>query len=169
MGKARQVSVGKPSVIVLAGPNGAGKTTCAPTVLRETLAVSADDITPDSATSSRSTDLWPRHGECTIIRPWAGCVYLLQAKETEPFTFSIRLFGDKSASRTPMSDEHEVDVRALMREGTKIDAAMSEAARQAALRHNQLGFPLVTWRDGQVVEIPPDEIVVPDPERHYSA
>ena len=68
-----------------------------------------------------------------------------------------------------MSDEQQVDIRALMREGTKIDAAMSEAARQAALRHKQLGFPLVTWRDGQVVEIPPDEIVVPEPTKHHRA
>ena len=62
-----------------------------------------------------------------------------------------------------MSDEHERDISALMRDGTKIDAAMSEAARQAALRHKQLGFPLVVWRDGKVVEIPPDQIVVPEP------
>ena len=63
-----------------------------------------------------------------------------------------------------MSDEREVDIDALMRDGTKIDAAMSEAARRAALLHKQLGFPLVGWRDGQVVEIPPDEIVVPEPK-----
>ena len=39
------MSVGNPSVIVLAGPNGAGKTTCAPTLLRETLGVV--EIPPD--------------------------------------------------------------------------------------------------------------------------
>ena len=68
-----------------------------------------------------------------------------------------------------MSDEQETDIDALMREGTKIDAAMCEAVRRAALRHKQLGFPLVGWRNGQVVEIPPDEIVVPEPKGHYSA
>jgi hypothetical protein len=65
-----------------------------------------------------------------------------------------------------MNAEREVDIDAMMRDGTKIDAAMSEAARQAALRHKQLGFPLVVWRDGQVVEIPPDQIVVPEPRVH---
>ncbi len=63
-----------------------------------------------------------------------------------------------------MNDEREIDIGALMREGTKIDAAMSEAVRRAVLQHKQLGIPLVTWRDGQVVEIPPDEIVVPSPD-----
>ncbi len=63
-----------------------------------------------------------------------------------------------------MNAEDPKDIRALMRDGTKIDAAMSEAARQAAIRHKQLGFPLVVWRDGQVVEIPPDQIVIPEPE-----
>lgn len=63
-----------------------------------------------------------------------------------------------------MNNEREIDIDALMRDGTRIDAAMSEAVRQAALRHKQLGFPLVVWRDGQVVEIPPDEIVIPEPE-----
>ena len=62
-----------------------------------------------------------------------------------------------------MNDEREIDIDALMRDGTRIDAAMSEGVRQAALRHKQLGFPLVAWRDGQVVEIPPDDIVVPEP------
>lgn len=68
-----------------------------------------------------------------------------------------------------MSNEQENDIDALMREGTKIDAAMSEAVRRAALRHKQFGFPLVTWRDGQVVEIPPDEIVVLEPRRDHDA
>jgi hypothetical protein len=61
-----------------------------------------------------------------------------------------------------MSGEENIDIDALVRDGAKIDAAMAEAARQAMLRHKQLGFPLVVWRDGQVVEIPPDEIVVPE-------
>jgi len=63
-----------------------------------------------------------------------------------------------------MSNEQEIDIDALMRDGTKIDAAMSEAVRRAALLHKQLGLPMVGWRDGQVVEVPPDEIVVPGPK-----
>jgi hypothetical protein len=46
-----------------------------------------------------------------------------------------------------------------------IDDAISQAGRDARLRHKQLGVPLVMWRDGKVVEIPPEEIVVdPSPQ-----
>jgi hypothetical protein len=36
--------------------------------------------------------------------------------------------------------------------------------RFADTDRKQLGVPLVVWRDGQVVEIPPEEIVVDPPE-----
>jgi hypothetical protein len=35
-----------------------------------------------------------------------------------------------------------------------------QAGREALARHKRLGLPIVTWRDGRVVEIPPEEIVV---------
>jgi len=54
------------------------------------------------------------------------------------------------------------DISRLFREGTPIDEAMSAAVREAVLRHKQLGLPLVVWRDGKTVLIPPDEIEVPD-------
>jgi len=56
-----------------------------------------------------------------------------------------------------------VDVDQLCQEGTQIDLAVERAARDARLRHKQLGVPLVVWRDGKVVEIPPEEIVVDPP------
>ncbi|MDX1947185.1 MAG: hypothetical protein SFU86_17425 [Pirellulaceae bacterium] len=56
-----------------------------------------------------------------------------------------------------------VDVNQICREGTKIDEAVERAARDARLRHKQMGVPLVVWQDGKVVEIPPEEIVVDPP------
>jgi len=47
--------------------------------------------------------------------------------------------------------------------GSAIDAAIEQAGRDARLRHKQLGVPIVVWRDGQIVEIPPEEIVVDPP------
>ena len=38
------------------------------------------------------------------------------------------------------------------------------AERNARLKHKQLGVPLVVWRDGKVVEIPPAEIVIDPPD-----
>ena len=48
------------------------------------------------------------------------------------------------------------------------DQAVNRAARDAHLMHKQLGVPLVVWRDGKVVEIPPEEIIVDPPEEPAS-
>ena len=53
-----------------------------------------------------------------------------------------------------------VDIDEIRRNGAEIDNAVARAGREARLKHKQLGVPLVVWRDGQVVEIPPEEIVV---------
>jgi len=53
-----------------------------------------------------------------------------------------------------------VDVDEICLDGNEIDAAVERAAREARLKHKQLGVPLVVWRDGKVIEIPPEEIVV---------
>jgi hypothetical protein len=57
-----------------------------------------------------------------------------------------------------------VDIDKLFEDGTSIDEAIEQAGRDARLKHKQLGVPLVVWRDGKVVEIPPEEIVVDPPD-----
>jgi hypothetical protein len=52
----------------------------------------------------------------------------------------------------------------LLADTERVTAAIQQAGREARLRHKQLGVPLVVWRDGQVVQIPPEEIVVDLPE-----
>jgi len=63
-----------------------------------------------------------------------------------------------------MVGKNQPDIAKLFQEGTQIDAAVERAAREARLRHKQLGVPLVVWREGKVVEIPPEEIVVDPPD-----
>ena len=41
---------------------------------------------------------------------------------------------------------------------------LREAGRQARIRHKKLGHPIVSWHDGKVVIIPPEEITVEDEE-----
>jgi hypothetical protein len=53
-----------------------------------------------------------------------------------------------------------VDIDKICREGTLIDQAVANAARDARLLHKRMGVPLVVWQDGKIVEIPPEEIVV---------
>jgi hypothetical protein len=62
-----------------------------------------------------------------------------------------------------MTDQAPVDVEKLFESGTAIDEAIAEAGRDARLKHKLLGVPLVVCRDGQVVLIPPEEIVVDPP------
>ena len=43
-----------------------------------------------------------------------------------------------------------------------IESAMREAVRDAVIMHKRMGLPMVVWRDGQVVWVPADELVVND-------
>ena len=54
------------------------------------------------------------------------------------------------------------DIGAIFREGTLIDQAVAEGARQALLRHKRAGCPIVVWRNGKVVRIPASRIRVPE-------
>lgn len=53
-------------------------------------------------------------------------------------------------------------VAEIFEEGTPIDRALQRAARTAAIEHKREGVPLVIWRDGEVVLVPPEEIEIPD-------
>lgn len=64
-----------------------------------------------------------------------------------------------------MSDKIAVDIQALFADGKAIDAALAEAGRNAMIMHKRLGFPAVSWENGRVVLIPPDDIVVDEPPR----
>lgn len=46
-----------------------------------------------------------------------------------------------------------LDIRAEM--------ALKEAVAGAIAEHKRRGYPIVVWRDGKTVSIPPEEIVVP--------
>lgn len=41
-----------------------------------------------------------------------------------------------------------------------IEKILQRAVRHALLRHKRLGNPIAAWKDGQVVIIPPEEIVI---------
>jgi hypothetical protein len=46
----------------------------------------------------------------------------------------------------------------------RIQRALRAAVRDALMRHKQAGLPVVIWRDGAVVWIPPEEIVLQEDE-----
>ena len=62
-----------------------------------------------------------------------------------------------------MSDKR-VDIGALLEDRQAIDRALQRAVRDAVRRHKLLGNPVAIWRDGKVVWIPPEQIVLKDDE-----
>ncbi len=57
----------------------------------------------------------------------------------------------------------EPTLKELFEDGRSIDEALKEAARDARRLHKALGNPMATWKDGQVVWIQPEDIVVDTP------
>ena len=59
-----------------------------------------------------------------------------------------------------MSTEKISSVSEKMRNQPLIQEALREAVQDAVREHKLLGQPIVIWRDGQVVWVPPEEIVL---------
>ena len=55
------------------------------------------------------------------------------------------------------------NISALFEDGAAIDAALARAAEAARREARLLGRPLIVWQDGQVVEVPPDQIPAGSP------
>ncbi len=60
---------------------------------------------------------------------------------------------------TEVSDANP-DISAILQDRERIDRALRRAVREAVRRHKLLGNPIAEWRDGEVVWISPEEIVV---------
>ena len=43
----------------------------------------------------------------------------------------------------------------------EIEKVLRRAVNHALLMHKRLGNPIATWKDGKVVIVPPEEIVIP--------
>jgi hypothetical protein len=59
-----------------------------------------------------------------------------------------------------MNETHGKDLATIITDATEITRALERAAREAHLLHKKLGKPIIVWRDGQVVCIPPEEIQI---------
>jgi hypothetical protein len=57
-----------------------------------------------------------------------------------------------------MKNQERKDISKIFQEGTPIDNAILAAGRNAIREHKQKGQPLVVWRDGKTVLIPPEEL-----------
>jgi len=60
-----------------------------------------------------------------------------------------------------MSTRINTDNRSFVDFGKDVERALQRAVRQALLMHKRIGNPIAIWRDGKVVIVPPEEIVIP--------
>jgi hypothetical protein len=51
----------------------------------------------------------------------------------------------------------------LRQQADALTAACQEAVREALLFHKRNGNSIAVWRDGRVVTVPPEEIVIDEP------
>lgn len=61
-----------------------------------------------------------------------------------------------------MSVSEKKTIDELFRDGKEIDKALKKAVQHALLQHKKAGNPVAAWRDGKVVLIKPEDIVVED-------
>ncbi len=61
-----------------------------------------------------------------------------------------------------MNENGKLTVTERMRDTAGMLKAMGEAVRATVREHKLLGHPIVIWRDGKVVVVPPEEIVLQD-------
>ena len=59
--------------------------------------------------------------------------------------------------KQPISDPAE-----RLNDTARVTAAMRAGVRAELLKHKQAGLPICVWKDGKVVWIPADEIVIED-------
>jgi hypothetical protein len=61
----------------------------------------------------------------------------------------------KDTSKAVLTDDY------FATHAKEIERVFRLAVNDALLMHKRLGNPIATWKDGKVVIIPPEEIVVP--------
>jgi hypothetical protein len=62
--------------------------------------------------------------------------------------------------RSRVSEPKPKNIGRLFGEGTLIDKAISDAAREALRFHKRIGNPIAQWRNGKVVWVQPADIVI---------
>lgn len=60
-----------------------------------------------------------------------------------------------------MSTEIKLTKRLFMDHGKDIERVLQHAVHNALRMHKRLGNPIAIWKDGKVVIVPPEEIVIP--------
>ena len=78
--------------------------------------------------------------------------------------------GVRQKASKPLKTKRPQTIREIMSEGTRLDEAMAQAAREAWALHKRAGLPVPIWRAGKIVWIKPEDIPLPnDDEREIES
>ncbi len=61
-----------------------------------------------------------------------------------------------------MAEKNGQSIDEIFEDGTAIDEALRQSAQDARRLHKALGQPIAEWRNGKVVWIKPEDIVIYD-------
>ena len=61
-----------------------------------------------------------------------------------------------------MKAEQDIDIPEILKDEPRVQKALRDAVQKAIRFHKLMGRPIFVWRDGKVVEIPPEEIQLLD-------
>lgn len=65
-----------------------------------------------------------------------------------------------------MKEEKEINIPEILKDRARLQRALEGAVQKALRMHKLMGVPAVVWEDGKVVEIPPEEIQLEEPNGH---
>lgn len=57
-----------------------------------------------------------------------------------------------------MSKDQEINIPEILKDRTRVQKALRDGVQEAIRIHKLMGVPIIVWRDGKVVEIPPEQI-----------
>ena len=60
-----------------------------------------------------------------------------------------------------MTTEIKLTKRLFIDHGKDIERVLQLAVHDALRMHKRIGNPIATWKDGKVVIVPPEEIIIP--------
>ena len=60
-----------------------------------------------------------------------------------------------------MSTEIKLTKRLFIEHGKDIERVLQRAVHHALRMHKRIGNPIATWKDGKVIIVPPEEIIIP--------
>jgi hypothetical protein len=63
-----------------------------------------------------------------------------------------------------MATPIKANIEEALRKMAAIDEAVREGAREAVQMHQRLGHSVAVWRDGKAVDVPANEVVLPQSE-----